>query len=99
MTIIRGLAAALAAMVMGGAGTLPAAAAESVSPRVYTAQDCQDLLGQLADSMRNTNLDAATAASIQQQQARAERSCNSGQYAAGTRQLRDLLDRVIAARP
>jgi hypothetical protein len=80
---------------------IPAARAadgESVYPRTYTAEDCQDLTVQLSDSMRYSNLDPGTAASIQADSARAERACNSGQYAAGTRILRDLVDRVIAAR-
>ncbi len=97
MRLVRLAPAAMAAALLA----LPVAAlaqAESVYPRVYTAQDCQDLLGQLADSMRNSNLDGTAAASIQSRQARAERACNSGQYAAGTRQLRDLLDEVIASR-
>lgn len=89
---------AVAAIALLAIPAARAANGESVYPRTYTAEDCQDLTAQLSDSMRNSNLDPGTAASIQSDSARAERACNSGNYAGGTRILRDLVDRVIAAR-
>ena len=93
MRLSRLVPAAAAALI-----ALPALAGGPPLPRTYTAEDCQDLDAQLADTMRNSNLDQAILAPIQQRQASAERACNSGQYAAGARQLRDLIDEVIASR-
>lgn len=81
-------------LVARAAGT----AGESVYPRVYTAEDCRDLSAQLTDSMGNSRLDGGTAGSIRLQQDQADRACDRGQYAAATRQLRDLVDQVIAVR-
>jgi hypothetical protein len=75
-----------------------ARAAESISPRTYTAEDCQVLNSQIDDSIRFSNIGSAMASTIQGQRANADRACNSGQYAAGTRQLRDILDEIIATR-
>src|SRR5258706_10357056 len=72
-------------------------AQEAVYPRVYTYQDCRDLDKQIDDSIRFANLDGATAATLQMQRARGDEQCSSGQYAPGARQLRDVLDDVIAA--
>ena len=77
----------------------PAAAwaQEAVYPRVYTYQDCRDFDKQIDDSIPFANLDGASAAALQMQRARADEQCFGGQYAAGARQLRDVLDDVIAA--
>jgi hypothetical protein len=72
-------------------------AQEAVYPRIYTYQDCRDFDKQIDDSIRFANLDGASAATLQMQRARADEQCFSGQYAAGARQLRDILDDVIAA--
>ena len=74
-----------------------ARAQEVVYPRVYTYQDCRDFDKQIDDSIRFANLDGATAATLQMQRARADEQCFGGQYAAGARQLRDILDDVIAS--
>ncbi|MFO1057072.1 MAG: hypothetical protein U1E53_08910 [Dongiaceae bacterium] len=97
MRLVRLVPAAMAAILLAVPAAM-AAEGEAVYPRVYTAEDCRDLLAQLAESMRSSNLDAAVATSIQGREASAERACNSGNYAAGTRQLRDLVDEVIASR-
>jgi hypothetical protein len=75
-----------------------AMAVETSYPRTYSVEDCQDLNSQIDDSIKFSNLDGGAAATVQAQRARADRACNSGQYGAGTRQLRDVLDEVIAAR-
>jgi hypothetical protein len=75
-----------------------ASAAESIYPRAYSAEDCQLLNSQIDDSIRFSAIDNALASTVQAQRANADRACNSGQYAAGTRQLRDVLDEVIATR-
>jgi hypothetical protein len=85
---------AAAVLVIAPAATR---AQEAVYPRVYTYQDCRDLDKQIDDSIRFANLDGATAATLQMQRARADEQCLSGQYAPGARQLRDVLDDVIAA--
>ena len=53
---------------------------------------------QLDDSIESSNLDATLAEKIRRQRAGADQSCNSGDYSAGTRQLRRILDEVIEAR-
>ena len=75
-----------------------AMAAETSVPRAYSAEDCQDLNSQIDDSLKFSTVDGPTMGTIQAQRARADRACNSGQYGAGTRQLRDILDEVIATR-
>ena len=65
---------AVAAIALLAIPAARAANGESVYPRTYTAEDCQDLTAQLSDSMRNSNLDPTTAASIQSDSARAERA-------------------------
>src|SRR4029434_1912633 len=67
-------------------------------PRPYTADGCQEMNAQLDDSIESSNLDAAFAEKIRQQRTGADQSCNSGDYAAGARQLRRILDEVIEAR-
>jgi hypothetical protein len=74
-----------------------ARAEEAVYPRVYTAEDCRDLDRQIDDSIRIANLDGASAAALQGRRAMADESCYEGQYAVGARQLRDILDDVIAS--
>ena len=85
---------AAAILVLAPAATR---AQEAVYPRVYTYEDCRDLDRQIDDSIRFANLDGATAAALQMQRARADEQCFGGQYAAGARQLRDVLDDVLAA--
>ena len=92
----RLLPAAVAVALMTASAA--AMAAETSYPRAYSAEDCPALNGQIDDSIKFSNVDAATMAMIQAQRARADRACNSGQYGAGTRQLRDILDEVIASR-
>src|SRR2546421_307176 len=53
---------------------------------------------QLDDSIESSHLEAAFAEKIRQQRTGADQSCNSGDYAAGARQLRRILDEVIEAR-
>jgi hypothetical protein len=93
---MRALPFVVAAAILAMA---PAAARaqEAVYPRVYTYQDCRDFDKQIDDSIRFANLDGATAAVLQMQRARADEQCFGGQYAVGARQLRDVLDSVIAA--
>jgi hypothetical protein len=67
-------------------------------PRPYTEDDCQEMNTQLDDSIKSSNLDAAFAEKIRRQRSGADQSCNSGDYAAGARQLRRILDEVIEAR-
>jgi len=84
--------------------TPPAPAADAKTPppvappRPYTEDDCLDMNAQLDDSIESSNLDAAFAEKIRQQRIGADQSCNSGEYAAGARQLRRILDEVIEAR-
>ena len=73
-------------------------AAESVYPRVYTADDCMLLNSQIDDSIRFSNVNSGLLSNVQMQRARANMACSGGQYAVGTRQLRDVLDEIIAAR-
>ena len=75
-----------------------AMAAESIYPRTYSADDCQLLNSQIEDSLRFSNVGDPLLSSVQTQRARANMACNGGQYAVGTRQLRDILDEIIAAR-
>ena len=74
-----------------------ARAEEAVYPRVYTAEDCRDLDRQIDDSISTANLDGASAATLQRRRAMADESCYEGQFAVGARQLRDILDDVIAS--
>jgi len=67
-------------------------------PRPYTEDDCQEMNAQLDDSIESSNLNAAFADKIRRQRTGADQSCNSGDYAAGARQLRRILDEVIEAR-
>jgi len=67
-------------------------------PRPYTEDDCQEMNSQLDDSIKSSNLDAALAEKIRRQRTGADQSCRSGNYAAGARQLRRILDEVIEAR-
>src|SRR5262249_12286668 len=67
-------------------------------PRPYTEDDCQEMNGQLDDSIAASNLDAAFAEKIRRQRIGADDSCNSGDYAAGARLVRHILDEVIEAR-
>ena len=67
-------------------------------PRPYTEDDCQEMNAQLDDSIASSTLDAAFADKIRRQRTGADQSCNSGDYAAGARQLRRILDEVIEAR-
>ena len=105
------LLAAAAILSLGSTATLaadtntpPAPAADAktpppvVPPRPYTEDDCLDMNAQLDDSIESSNLDAAFAEKIRQQRTGADQSCNSGDYAAGARQLRRVLDEVIEAR-
>jgi len=84
--------------------TTPPPAAEAKTappvapPRPYTEDDCQELNTQLDDSIKFSNLDAKLAEKIRRQRTGADQSCNSGDYAAGARQLRRILDEVIEAR-
>jgi len=73
-------------------------AAESIYPRTYSADYCQLLNSQIDDSIRVSTIDNSLLASVQAQRSRANMACHGGQYAAGTRQLRDILDEIIAAR-
>jgi hypothetical protein len=54
--------------------------------------------GQIDDSIESSKLDAALAEKIRRQRTGADQSCKSGDYAAGARQLRRILDEVIEAR-
>ena len=67
-------------------------------PRPYTEDDCQEMNGQIDDSIESSKLDAALAEKIRRQRTGADQSCNNGDYAAGARQLRRILDEVIEAR-
>ena len=67
-------------------------------PRPYTEDDCQEMNAQLDDSIASSTLDAAFADKIRRQRTGADQSCNNGDYAAGARQLRRILDEVIEAR-
>ena len=89
------LAAGAGAVLMASTAAM---AAESIYPRTYSADDCQLLNSQIEDSIRTSNIDNALLSSVQAQRSRANMACNGGQYAAGTRQLRDILDEIIAAR-
>jgi hypothetical protein len=93
---MRFLLAAAAGTVLIAATS--AMAAESVYPRTYSADDCQLLNSQIDDSIRFSSVDNSLLSAVQAQRARANMACNGGQYAAGTRQLRDILDEIIAAR-
>ena len=78
--------------------TKPPATNAKVAPRVYTEDDCQELNGQLDDSIAASNLDTALTEKIRRQRTGADNACNSGDFAAGARQLRRILDEVIDAR-
>jgi hypothetical protein len=93
MRVLRFIVAA-AILVIAAPATR---AQEAVYPRTYTDQDCRDLDRQIDDSLRFASLDGGLAASFQMQRARADQACFSGEYAVGARQLRDILDGVIAA--
>jgi len=95
MMSVRFLAAAGALLMMSATTVM---AAESVYPRTYSADDCQLLNSQIDDSIRFSNIDSGLLSTVQQQRARANTACSGGQYAVGTRQLRDVLDEIIAAR-
>ena len=89
-------------ILLTAAGIVAAAASahavETPVPRAYSAQDCQELNSQIDDSIRFSKGGGGLMPAIQAERDRANRACNSGQYGAGTRQLRDILDQVIAAR-
>lgn len=91
----RILPAAAGALLLVATSAL---AAESVYPRTYSADDCQLLNSQIEDSIRTSNINSSLLSSVETQRARANMACNGGQYAVGTRQLRDILDEIIAAR-
>jgi hypothetical protein len=93
---VRSLSAAAAGAFLLVATS--AMAAESTYPRTYSADDCQLLNSQIEDSIRFSNIDNSLRSSVEAQRARANMACNGGQYAVGTRQLRDILDEIIAAR-
>ena len=95
MTVRCLVATAFGALLLSSTAVL---AAESVYPRVYTAEDCQLLNSQIEDSIRFSNINSGALSTVEAQRARANMACSGGQYAAGTRQLRDVLDEVIAAR-
>src|SRR5262245_40437055 len=67
-------------------------------PRPYTQDDCQEMNAQLDDSIKTSNLEPKLTEKIRRQRSGADQSCNSGDYAAGARQLRRILDEVIEAR-
>ena len=92
---VRFLSAAGALLMMSATTVM---AAESVYPRTYSADDCQLLNSQIDDSIRFSNINSGLLSNVESQRARANMACNGGQYAAGTRQLRDVLDEIIAAR-
>jgi hypothetical protein len=90
--------ALLLAAGMAVVASTSAMAVETSYPRTYTAEDCQDLNSQISDSMQNSKVDGSLAAMVHSQLDRANRACNGGQYGPGTRQLRDILDEIIATR-
>ena len=92
---VRFLAAAGALLMMSATTVM---AAESVYPRTYSADDCQLLNSQIDDSLRFSNINSGLLSTVESRRARANMACNGGQYAAGTRQRRDVLDEIIAAR-
>jgi hypothetical protein len=95
MTVRSYVATAVGALLLS---TTAVMAAESVYPRTYTADDCQLLNSQIDDSIRFSNINGGVLSTVQAQRARANMACSGGQYAVGTRQLRDVLDEIIAAR-
>src|SRR5262249_49289256 len=68
-----------------------------VAPRRPDA-DRREIHAKPDDSIKPANRDAAFAEKSRRQRAGADQSCNSGDYAAGARQLRRILDEVIEAR-
>jgi hypothetical protein len=92
------LAAAAAILSIASTATLAADATVPPPPRPYTEDDCQEMNAQLDDSIASSSLDAALAEKIRRQRTGADQSCNSGDFAAGARQLRRILDEVIEAR-
>ena len=92
------LCLAAAAAILSIASTTTLAADATVPPRPYTEDDCQELNAQIDDSIESSSLDSALAEKIRRQRTGADQSCNSGDFAAGARQLRRILDEVIEAR-
>ena len=89
------------AMAVAALGLLPAAAVaqeETIVPRTYTADDCTELNQQIDASLEYSTIDDNLAASIRNRRVGADKACNSGDYANGARQLRRILDDIIAAR-
>ena len=92
------LCLAAAAAILSIASTATLAADATIPPRPYTEDDCQELNAQIDDSIESSSLDNALAEKIRRQRTGADQSCNSGDFAAGARQLRRILDEVIEAR-
>jgi len=92
------LAASIAILSIASTATFAEDATVPPPPRPYTEDDCQEMNAQLDDSIESSNLDAALAEKIRRQRTGADQSCNNGDFAAGTRQLRRILDEVIEAR-
>ena len=92
------LAAAAFALSIASTASLAADTKVPVPPRPYTEDDCQELNAQIDDSIQSSSLDAALTEKIRKQRTGADKSCNSGDFAAGARQLRRILDEVIEAR-
>jgi hypothetical protein len=86
----------IAAAAILSLASVAARADEVVYPRAYTAEDCRDLDRQIDDSIRFANLDGASAAALQTRRIGADEACFGGQFAVGARQLRDVLDDIIA---
>jgi len=91
------LTIAVAALLLASAGM---AQAQDVYPRVYTAEDCTEMMSQLDQSVANTRLPPGTGIynSVAAKRARAEQACARGDFATGARTLRAALDEIITAR-
>ena len=89
---------AASALILPLAATAALAEDAKVPPRPYTEDDCQEMNAQIDDSIQSSNLDAALAEKLRRQRTGADQSCNNGDFAAGARQLRRILDEVIEAR-
>ena len=92
------LCLAASALILSLAATAALAEDAKVPPRPYTEDDCQEMNAQIDDSIQSSNLAAALAEKIRRQRTGADQSCNNGDFAAGARQLRRVLDEVIEAR-
>ena len=89
------LATGAAALMIGSSAVL---AQESIWPRTYTVEDCQELTSQFDESLRYSNIAPGQAAMLQARRDRAAAICFSGNYPAGARALRSTLDDLIASR-